>query len=90
VPPLEAEKLIDRTIVIDSGSENAQDALAWELNSHARALRDLGRLDEAASEAERGYAGPGNPAILLSLETRSASATHCRGRPSRGRPAQGL
>jgi tetratricopeptide (TPR) repeat protein len=55
--PLEAEKLIHRTIVMDSGDENARDALPWELNSHAKVLRDLGRLDEAASQAERGYAG---------------------------------
>lgn len=54
--PSEAERLIHRAIVRDSGGENAPDALPWQLISHARALRDLGRLDEAAAQAERGYA----------------------------------
>src|SRR5262249_7422004 len=54
---LEAEKLIHHAMVIDGGGEDSPDALAWELNSHARVLRDLGRLDEAAAQAERGDAG---------------------------------
>jgi eukaryotic-like serine/threonine-protein kinase len=53
--PLEAERLIHRAIVRDSGSEDAPDALPWQLISHAVTLRDLGRLDEAAAQAERGY-----------------------------------
>ncbi|MBZ5574111.1 MAG: protein kinase [Acidobacteriia bacterium] len=53
--PLEAEKLIHRAIVIFSGSEDAPDAIPAQLISHARAVRDLGRLDEAAKQAGRGY-----------------------------------
>ena len=54
--PLEAERLIHRAIVMFSGSEDALDAIPMHLISHARAVRDLGRLDEAAAQAERGYA----------------------------------
>lgn len=54
--PLEAERLIHRAIVMFSGSEDAPDAIPMHLISHARAVRDLGRLDEAAAQAERGYA----------------------------------
>ena len=54
--PLEAEKLIHRAIVIYSDSEDAPDVIPWQLVSHARALRDLGGLDKAAEQAERGYA----------------------------------
>jgi tetratricopeptide (TPR) repeat protein len=49
--PLEAEKHIHRAMVIDGG------AIPWQLNSQAEVLRDLGRLDEAAAQAERGYDG---------------------------------
>jgi serine/threonine protein kinase len=55
--PSEAERLIHRAIVKESGGEDAPDALPWHLISHAAPLRDLGRLDEAASQAERGYEG---------------------------------
>ncbi|HTK28490.1 MAG TPA: serine/threonine-protein kinase [Vicinamibacterales bacterium] len=54
--PLEAEKLIHRAIAIDGGGEDAPGALPWQLIAHAAALRDLGRLDEAAAQAERAYA----------------------------------
>jgi tetratricopeptide (TPR) repeat protein len=54
--PLEAEKLIHRAIVIFSASEDAPDAIPMQLISHARAVRDLGRLDEAAAQAERAHA----------------------------------
>jgi tetratricopeptide (TPR) repeat protein len=53
---LEAEKLIHRAIVQYSGSEDAPDAIPWQVISHARAVRDLGRLDEAAAQAEHAYA----------------------------------
>jgi serine/threonine-protein kinase len=53
--PLEAEKLIHRAIVIFSESEDAPEAIPWQLISHARALRDLGHLDKAAEQAEHGY-----------------------------------
>jgi eukaryotic-like serine/threonine-protein kinase len=53
--PLEAERLIHRAIVHDSGSEDAPDPVPWQLISHAATLRDLGRLDQAAAQAERGY-----------------------------------
>ena len=54
--PQEAEKLIHRAIVIYNDSEDAPDVIPWQLVSHARVLRDLGRLDKAAEQAERGYA----------------------------------
>lgn len=54
--PLEAERLIHRAIVMFSGSEDAPDAIPMHLISYARAVRDLGRLDKAAEQAERGYA----------------------------------
>jgi tetratricopeptide (TPR) repeat protein len=54
--PVEAEKRIHQAIVIDSGGEDSPDALPWQLIAHATALRDLGRLDEALAQAERGYA----------------------------------
>jgi serine/threonine protein kinase/Tfp pilus assembly protein PilF len=54
--PLEAERLFRRAIAISSSGENEQSVSPMLLINYARALRDLGRFDEAADYAERGYA----------------------------------
>jgi serine/threonine-protein kinase len=54
--PREAEKLIHRAIVIFSDSEDDPEVVPVQLVAHARTVRDLGHLDEAAAQAERGYA----------------------------------
>jgi len=49
----------------------------------------LNQIDQALPIAEASVESGQLGADLVPV-TRSASATHCRGRPSRGRPAQGL
>ncbi|MBI3476062.1 MAG: protein kinase [Acidobacteria bacterium] len=53
--PLEAEKLIHRAIMVFSDGEDDPDVVPWQLVAHARALRDLGHLDQADEQARRGY-----------------------------------
>jgi eukaryotic-like serine/threonine-protein kinase len=53
--PKDAEERIHRAIVQFSHSEDAPDAIPWQLLSHARAERDLGQLARADTEAEHAY-----------------------------------
>ena len=54
--PLEAERLSGRAIAIFSNGPNGEGGNPVMLVSHARTLADLGRLKEAAEQAERAYA----------------------------------
>ena len=54
--PREAERLFRRAIAISNSGENEESVSPMLLINNARALRDLGRLEEAAAQAERGYA----------------------------------
>jgi len=53
---LEAEKLFRRAIDISSAGQSEEAVSPMLLNNYARTLRDLARLDEAATYAERAYA----------------------------------
>jgi len=53
--PQEAAKLIHRAIVRFSESEDDPNVIPWQLLSHARALRDLGDLKQASTEARHAY-----------------------------------
>jgi len=53
--PREAEQLIHHAIVVFSDSEDDPEVIPWQLINHARVVRDLGNLDKAAEQAERGY-----------------------------------
>jgi eukaryotic-like serine/threonine-protein kinase len=53
--PLEAERLFRRAIAIDRADATERRVRPRILNNLARTLRDLHRLDEAASYAERAY-----------------------------------
>jgi serine/threonine-protein kinase len=53
--PIEAERLFRRAIVISSSGDNEESVSPMLLINNARTLRDLGRLKEAAAQAERGY-----------------------------------
>jgi serine/threonine protein kinase len=53
--PLEAERLFRRAIAISSSGENEQSVSPMLLINYARTLRDLGRVEEAVAEVERGY-----------------------------------
>jgi serine/threonine protein kinase len=55
--PLEAEKLYRRAIRISSVDESESNVSPMLLNNLARTLKDLDRLAEAASYADRAYAG---------------------------------
>jgi eukaryotic-like serine/threonine-protein kinase len=54
--PLEAERLYRRAIEIAAVDQTRDSLSPMLLNNYARSLRELGRLDEAADYAERGYA----------------------------------
>jgi serine/threonine-protein kinase len=54
--PLEAEKLYRRAIEITTINQTQDSVSPILLNNHARSLRELGRLEEAADYAERAYA----------------------------------
>jgi serine/threonine-protein kinase len=53
--PLEAEKAFRRAIDISSAGASEEAVSPMLLVNHARVLRELGRLDEAADYADRGY-----------------------------------
>jgi tetratricopeptide (TPR) repeat protein len=53
---LEAEKLFRRAIDISRADETEQGISPMLLINYARTMRELGRADEAADFAERGYA----------------------------------
>lgn len=54
--PLEAEKVLRRSIAISHDNRGEEAVSPMLLINYSRALRELGRLDEAADYAERGYA----------------------------------
>jgi serine/threonine protein kinase len=54
--PLEAEKVLRRSISIGQDNRGEETVSPMLLINYSRILRDLGRLDEAADYAERGYA----------------------------------
>ena len=54
--PLEAEKVYRRAIAISSSGSGEKSVSPMLLVNYSRVLRDLNRLREAASYAERGYA----------------------------------
>jgi serine/threonine-protein kinase len=54
--PLEAEKAFHRAIDISRDERGEEAVSPMLLVNYARALREVGRLDEAADYAERGYA----------------------------------
>jgi len=53
--PLEAEKVLRRSITIGQDNRGEEAVSPMLLINYSRALRDSGRLDEAADYAERGY-----------------------------------
>jgi tetratricopeptide (TPR) repeat protein len=53
--PLEAEALFRRAIAIGKTGEGEEVQSPIVLTNYARSLREIGRLDEAAKYAERGY-----------------------------------
>ena len=53
--PLEAENVFHRAVAIGQDSRGEETVSPMLLVNYARSLRDLGRLDEAADYAERGY-----------------------------------
>jgi len=53
--PLEAEKVLRRSIAISQDNRGQETVSPMLLINYSRALRELGRLDEAADYAERGY-----------------------------------
>lgn len=53
--PLEAEALFRRALAIGKTGEGEEVQSPVVLTNYARSLRELGRLDEAAKYAERGY-----------------------------------
>ncbi len=54
--PLEAEKVLRRSIAISQNGGSEQSVSSQSLVNYARALHDLGRFNEAANYAERAYA----------------------------------
>jgi serine/threonine-protein kinase len=54
--PLEAEQVLGRAIAISRDDRGETAVSPMLMVNYARTLRDLGRLDEAADYAERGYA----------------------------------
>jgi len=54
--PIDAEKIYRRAIDISSVDQSDQGVSPMLLINYASALRELWRLDDAASYAERGYA----------------------------------
>jgi eukaryotic-like serine/threonine-protein kinase len=54
--PLEAETVLRRSIAIGQDNRGEETVSPMLLINYSRALRDLGRLDEATDYAERGYA----------------------------------
>jgi eukaryotic-like serine/threonine-protein kinase len=54
--PLDAERVFRRSIAIGEDNRGEETVSPMLLVNYSRALRDLGRLDEAADYAERGYA----------------------------------
>jgi len=81
---MEGEKLIHRAILVFSKGEDDPEVVPWQLVSHARAMRDLGHLDQADEQARRGYVtslkggdrGGADQARLLSV-----SIARLRGNP---------
>jgi eukaryotic-like serine/threonine-protein kinase len=53
--PLEAERLYRRAIEISAVDQTQDSVSPMLLNNYAKVLRELGRLDEAADYAERGF-----------------------------------
>jgi len=54
--PIEAERILRRAIEISRADEAEKDVSPMLLINYSRALRDIGRLDQAAEYAERGFA----------------------------------
>jgi tetratricopeptide (TPR) repeat protein len=54
--PLDAQRLFSRAIDLDRAGKTEEGVSPVKLTNYARALRDLGRLDEAADFGQRGYA----------------------------------
>src|SRR5262249_39498789 len=54
--PTEAEKILRRAIDIGRADETEKDLSPMLLINYGRALRDLGKLDQAAEYLERGFA----------------------------------
>jgi serine/threonine protein kinase/Tfp pilus assembly protein PilF len=54
--PLDAEKVLRHSILVSQADSTEQAVQSMPLVNYARALYGLGRLDEAADYAERGYA----------------------------------
>ena len=54
--PFDAEKVLHRSVAISEDNRGEEVVSPMLLVNYARTLRDLGRLDEAADYAERGYA----------------------------------
>jgi len=84
--PLEAESVFRRAIAISSTGNNEEGVSPMLLVNNARALRDLGRLDEAASQSERGYARAqqaGDQTVVNQSLLLRSSIYRMRGNPTR-------
>ncbi len=66
--PLDAERVLRRTIALSQDDRAQTTVPAMPLINYARALKELDRLDEAAEYAERGYAkglAAGDQSVVL-------------------------
>lgn len=80
--PLEAEKLQRRLIELEDSGTSGQETSAITLSAYAQTLIELGRLDEAATFADRAYTQAlrlGNQAAIAQTRLRLARIYRARG-----------